>query len=246
MMNKSINGLERDRINKIRDLNNKEIRSYIVNLHKKRFKSFENHDKAEADFYTKKIKEIFDITEGIYVNLDTYSDNCEIDLLYSKLIINNNKELASRVLFQSQSLLNGEINLNKDLKVYKLLKQIDNKDLSEAIALLEKSMTFTIFTMQLNLDYEREKSISLVKHNAIEDRNHCMKLYHEGDRRQNFMVDYGYIEALNELSEAVNIYDRQCKSFIAIQSEVLNLLYGVEDVEDVDFAEIFMNAEGEA
>ena len=246
MMNKSIRELERDRINRIRDLNVKDIQSYILNLHKNRFKSYENHDKELADFYSVKIKEIFEITEGIYFNLDSYSDNCEIDLLYSKLIINNNTEIVSRVLSQCQSLLNGEVQLTKDLKVYKLLIETDKNDLSEVIALMEKSMTFTIFAMQLNLDYGREENISIIKSNIKEDRNHCLKLYHEGDRRHKLMVDYGYIEALDSLSEAMDIYDRHCNSFIAIQNEVLNLIYGVGDVEAIDFAEVFLEAEGEA
>lgn len=246
MMNKSIRELERDRINRIRNLNSEDVKSYILNLHKSRFKSYENNNKELANFYGKKIKEVFEITEGIYVNLDNYSDNCEIDLLYSKLIINNNNEIVSRVLSQCQSLLNGEVQLTKDLKVYRSLVKIDNRDLSEVIALLEKSMTFTIFAMQLNLDYGREENISIIQSNIKEDRNHCLKLYHEGDRRQKLLVDYGYIEALDSLSEAMDIYDRQCNSFIAIQNEVLNLIYGVGDVEAIDFAEVFLEAEGEA
>ena len=246
MMNKTIKELERDRINRIKDLNSEDIKSYILNLHKNRFNSYENHNKELADFYGEKIKEVFRITEGTYVNLDNYSDNCEIDLLYSKLIITNNNEIASRVLSQSLSLLDGEIQLNKDLKLYRLLKQIDNSDLSEAISLLKTSMTFTIFSMQKNLDYNREESISIIQRNVKEDKHHCLKLYHEGGRRQKLLVDYGYIEALNTLSEAINIYDKQCNSFIAIQREILNLFYGVGDVDEIDFADIFMNAEGEA
>lgn len=246
MMNKTIRELEKERLNHIKDLDIKDIKSYIVNLHKNRFESFENHNKAKANFYGDKIKEIFDITEGIYFNLDTYSDNCEIDLLYSKLIINNNNEVISRVLYQSQLLLNSEIQLNKDFKIYKSLMKNNDNALDDIIDLLKKSMIFIIFVMQVNLDYDREENISILQSNIKEDKKHCIDLFNTGDLRHKMMVDYGYIQTLNNLSEALNTYDRQCKSFIAIQNEILNLLYDVDDIEEIDFEDIFLKFEYEA
>lgn len=115
MMTANFRKLEKQRIDKIRNLNQDEIKAYIDNLNKKVFESFEANDKELADHYQKKIVEAFDVTSDKWVNLDFYSLNGKLDLSITKLIEGRTKEKAIEMSLHSQILIYGVLSLSEAL-----------------------------------------------------------------------------------------------------------------------------------
>lgn len=90
-MNKSLNQLENERKEKIKELNLDEVKSYITNLNKKLYESFDNNNHEDVELYQSKLKEVFELTSDKYVNLDAYSLLRKFEITSSKMIEENTK-----------------------------------------------------------------------------------------------------------------------------------------------------------
>lgn len=106
-MNKTINQLEKERKEKIKDLNLDEVKSYITNLNKKVYESFDNNNHGDIELYENKLKEVFDLTSDKYVNLDVYSLLRKFEIASSKMIENNTKKNILDVTYTSLLLFNS-------------------------------------------------------------------------------------------------------------------------------------------
>ena len=112
-MTKNLNQLEKERIEKIRNLDLDEVKSYIDNLNKKIFEAFEENNSANVEFYDKKLSEVFDITKGKFVNLEFYSIAKRLDITTAKMIENNTKKHIVYVSLKTILLINAEISLRE-------------------------------------------------------------------------------------------------------------------------------------
>ena len=126
--------LEKERIDKIKDLNLDEVKSYIRNLNRKMMNSLELNDADEMEFYSKKLSEVFDLTKDKYVNLDFYSLSSRLDISIAKMIESNTKKQITYISLISQILLHSYIAL-KGLSMqidYILMIYYHNYHLNEA------------------------------------------------------------------------------------------------------------------
>lgn len=105
--------LEKERINKIRNLSLDEVKAYIDNLNKNIFKSFEANNPEDVEHYQKKLSEVFDITKDKWINLDFYSLSKKCDITTSKLIESNTRKQIIFITLTSQLLLHSNIVLNE-------------------------------------------------------------------------------------------------------------------------------------
>lgn len=103
--------LEKERIEKIRNLDLDEVKSYIDNLNKKVFEAFEENNSANVEFYDKKLSEVFDITKGKFVNLEFYSIAKRLDITTAKMIENNTKKQNVYVSLTTMLLITAEVSL---------------------------------------------------------------------------------------------------------------------------------------
>lgn len=90
-MNKSLNQLENKRREKIKALDLDEVKAYITNLNKKVYESFEDNNLDGIDFYENKLKEVFELTSGQFINLDVYSLSVRYQIVASESIIKDTK-----------------------------------------------------------------------------------------------------------------------------------------------------------
>lgn len=105
--------LEKDRINRIKDLNLDEVKSYIDKLNDKIFNSFEANNHDNVEYYSQKLKEVFDLTKDKFVNLEYYSIGSKLDITTSKMIENNAKKHILYASSISQILLHADIELQE-------------------------------------------------------------------------------------------------------------------------------------
>ena len=112
-MNKTINQLENERKEKIKDLNLDEVKAYITNLNKKVYESFDKNNPEDVELYEDKLKEVFDLTSDKYVNLDTYSLLRKFEITSSKMIENNTKKNIAHISHTSLVLFNSYITLQE-------------------------------------------------------------------------------------------------------------------------------------
>ena len=122
MMNKSINQLEKERLDKIRGLKLPEIKSYLNNLNRKMYFSNENED---IDFYSGKIIETFDVIEKKYL-MEAYHDYLvsQIDLLSWELFKESFSFKMSKVCYASEIFHNGYVSLITEFESLKSLFKI--------------------------------------------------------------------------------------------------------------------------
>ena len=113
IMNKTINQLEKERKEKIKDLNLDEVKSYITNLNKKVYESFDNNNHEDVELYENKLKEVFDLTSDKYVNLDAYSLLRKFEITSSKMIENNSKKNIVYISHTSLVLFNSYMTLQE-------------------------------------------------------------------------------------------------------------------------------------
>lgn len=118
-MNKTINQLEKERKDKIKDLNLDEVKAYITNLNKKVYESFNNPENVEL--YENKLKEVFELTSDKYVNLGAYSLLKKFEMSTSKMIENNTKKEIAHITHTSISLTHSYINLQE---LYSILNYV--------------------------------------------------------------------------------------------------------------------------
>ena len=112
-MNKSLNQLENERKEKIKGLNLNEVKSYITNLNKKVFESFDKNNPEDVELYNNKLNEVFDLTSDKFVNLDYYSLLRKFELSTSKMIENDTKTEITHKALISTLLLNSYISLQE-------------------------------------------------------------------------------------------------------------------------------------
>lgn len=112
-MNKTINQLENERKKKIKELTLDEVKSYITNLNKKVYESFDNNNPVDVEFYEGKLKEVFELTSEKYVNLDAYSLLRKFEITSSKMIENKTKMNIAHISHTSLVLFNSYITLQE-------------------------------------------------------------------------------------------------------------------------------------
>ena len=105
--------LEKDRIKKIKDLNLDEVKSYIDNLNEKIFNSFEANNPDNVEYYSQKLKEVFDLTKDKFVNLEFYSIARKLDITTSKMLESNTKKHILYASSISQLLINADVELQE-------------------------------------------------------------------------------------------------------------------------------------
>lgn len=126
--------LEKDRINRIKNLNLDEVKSYIDNLNEKLFNSFEANNPDNVEYYSKKLSEVINLTSDKWINLDFYSMGRKLDITTSRMIENNARKhilyasSISKELFEADVILQ-EIYLHLD---YILMIYYHNYYLKEA------------------------------------------------------------------------------------------------------------------
>lgn len=151
MINKNVNQLERERIEKIKGLSLDEVKAYIDNLNKKMFKSLEENDSESVDYYSNKLLEVFDLTRDKYVNLESYSLIRKYDITTAKMIENNTKKHITYVSLTSEFVMNSILSLNHlyCLLRYALMMYYHNYYLNES-SLVEDLL------IHLSMDYDFE------------------------------------------------------------------------------------------
>lgn len=85
-MNQTINQLERERKEKIRNLNPEETEVYIYNLNKKYYKALKDKRYDLTDFYNKKMTEAVNILKQKYSNIPLVVSTSRITYLHSDLL----------------------------------------------------------------------------------------------------------------------------------------------------------------
>ena len=152
-MSKSIYQLEKDRKDKIRDLNLDEVKRYIENLNKKVFEAFETNNHEKIDFYNERLGEVFDVTKGKYVNLELYSVGQKLDITTSRLIESNTKRQDVYVSLSTVVLINAEISLREMESIlhYLLMIYYHNYSLSE-VSLVEELLS----KLEFEYDFKNE------------------------------------------------------------------------------------------
>lgn len=85
-MNQTINQLERERKEKIRNLNPEETEVYIDNLNKKYYKALKDKRYDLTDFYNKKMTEAVNILKQKYSNIPLVVSTSRITYLHSDLL----------------------------------------------------------------------------------------------------------------------------------------------------------------
>jgi len=85
-MNQTINQLERERKEKIRNLNPEETEVYIYNLNKKYYKALKDKRYDLTDFYNKKMTEAVNILKQKYSNIPLVVSTSRITYLHSDLV----------------------------------------------------------------------------------------------------------------------------------------------------------------
>lgn len=186
-MIKSINQLENARQEKIRSLNLEETKAYIKSLNLKKFKS---NTKEDIDFYNDKLKEVFDLTEDKFINLDFYSLNNQLDLTASRLLEANLKSNIAKVSYTSLLLNNGFFILKKNIDTLKILLDDDRPSLDSAIRNQVQVINYLLHSLDYHQDlYSKEsierqlKEIEYEKHyvNEKADEIEGVKLLKEDD-----------------------------------------------------------------
>ena len=152
-MSKNINQLEKDRKEKIRNLNEDEVKKYIENLNKKIFDSLEKNNHEDIDFYNKRLNEVFDVTKGKYVNLEWYSVSKKLDITTAKMIESNTKKQSVYVSLNTILLINAETSLREldSLLDYLLMIYYHNYYFNEA-SIVED----LLIHLELEYDFKNE------------------------------------------------------------------------------------------
>ena len=105
--------LEKERIEKIKNLNLDEVKAYIDNLNQKLFNSFEANNPENVDYYSKKLSEVIDLTSDKWINLDFYSMGRKLDITTSRMIENNARKHILYASSISKDLINADIILQE-------------------------------------------------------------------------------------------------------------------------------------
>jgi hypothetical protein len=108
---KNINQLEKERIEKINNLNIDEVKSYIKSLNKKIFKALDEGNLDEIDYLNEKLSEIYKVTK--YNNLEVFSTINKLDITSAKMIENNTKKHNIFIVFNAQIFLLADIILQE-------------------------------------------------------------------------------------------------------------------------------------
>jgi hypothetical protein len=112
-MTKNINELEKERIEKIKNLDLDEVKSYIKSLNKKIFQALDEGNIDEIDYLNGKLSEIYEVTKGKYINLEFFSAVNKLDIASAKMIENNTKKASIYVTLQNVVLINASISLRE-------------------------------------------------------------------------------------------------------------------------------------
>ena len=164
--------LEKERIDKIKDLNLDEVKSYIRNLNRKMMNSLELNDADEMEFYSKKLSEVFDLTKDKYVNLDFYSLSSRLDISIAKMIESNTKKQITYISLISQILLHSYIAL-KGLSMqidYILMIYYHNYHLNET-SIVED----LLINLELEYDFKDDKFSEYANNKAKKYNGMLMK-----------------------------------------------------------------------
>lgn len=159
-MNKTINQLEKERIDKIKGLKLPEIKSYINSLNKKMFLSNENED---IDFYSDKIVETFDLIDKDYL-MEAYHEYIisQVDLLSLDSLKQYLRLKLSKVYYANEIFHNGYVSLITEFESLQSLFRI------YYMCYVRQSNEFSHILEALDEEYDFRN----------EDFDKCLESYH--------------------------------------------------------------------
>ena len=227
-MNKSINTLENERINSIKNLNPKELTIYINDLNKKFFESFENNKAQDMKFYQDKLNEVRDLLGDEY-NIEDYISSSKVCFLTSKFMINDLDAQIGSYLSISYMIYERTMNLN-DLKRFlnsilmTYYNHYLNRDCRDAIDYL---------TFKLNDDYNFEDDSFLEYSDRLHERyKYNTSLMQDLDNNIKYVRDrmLNIIEDLDKFLEDFDVSSEVIQDYINEYENIkLNLLKNSKD-----------------
>lgn len=216
-MNKTINQLEKERIDKIKGLKLPEIKSYINSLNKKMFLSNENED---IDFYSDKIVETFDLIEKDYL-MEAYHEYIisQVDLLSLDLLKQSLRLKLSKVYYANEIFHNGYVSLITEFESLKSLFRIyymcyvrQSNEFSHILEALDEEYDFR------NEDFDKYLESYHLKNNHHLTNEFDLTIY-----RLVISLEY-IIESLERFEDG---YDDNF-----IESEIMDAKSKIEDNQD--------------
>ena len=103
MSNPTYKELERERIEKIKNLSSDELEAYIDNLNKKIYDSW-FYDNDNVSLYSDKLLEVINLTELEHRGVRRYAINGQLDLSHTKLVEGNLREIIFEVVSNTKIL----------------------------------------------------------------------------------------------------------------------------------------------
>lgn len=211
-MTKTINKLENERINSIKNLNPKELAIYIDDLNKKFFESFENKDAQDMEYYQEKLNEISDLL-GKQYDVDDYISNSKVCFLTSKFMIN---ELDAQT---KNNLSIAYMIYEKAFDLYELKKMLDNIMMTYYHNYVNHECRDAIDSLILKLEDDNEfDNDSLLEYgDRLHDRcRYNISLMKDLDNNIKYVRDrmLKLIDDLDEILEYVNVSSELIQDYI--------------------------------
>lgn len=225
----TVKELEKQRIDKIRNLNLEETKKYIKSLNKKRIELFKGSSEDLIDFYDDKLKEVFDLTSEKFPYLDYFSLHNRLDLTNVMLLETTLRKHIINVSYTALLLNNGYFTLTKELNSLKLLaEKSDDRLIKLAIDDILSSVQFTIQSLEVHeKEFNEDRIISQI--NQIDyERQYVLEKSKYGSETIELLEDSEYLNLLETYRESfVSLFDI-LRDYSAIKSEVLEFLKDFE------------------
>lgn len=216
-MNKTINQLEKERIDKIKGLKLPEIKSYINSLNKKMFLSNENED---IDFYSDKIVETFDLIDKDYL-MEAYHEYIisQVDLLSLDSLKQYLRLKLSKVYYANEIFHNGYVSLITEFeslqslfRIYYMCYVRQSNEFSHILEALDEEYDFR------NEDFDKYLESYHLKNNHHLTNEFDLSIYR-------LVISLEYI--IESLERFEDIYDDKF-----IESEIMDAKYKIETNQD--------------
>ena len=221
-MNKSINQLENVRQDMIRNLNLEETKAYIKYLNLRRFNS--NHAEYR-DFYSEKLKEVFELTEDKFINLELFSLNNELDLSNCKVLLLALKSEIAKVSYTSLLLNNGYITLKTNLEALKSLMLEDDAEfnINLAIVNLMQTMEFLIHSLAYHENLYDNTSIDEQLRETEIEKDYVMGKANEIEGVK-LLIENDYLDLLETYENVLKSLNEILGDYKIVSSEVLSVI----------------------
>ncbi len=228
-MNKKINQLEKERIDKIKGLKLPEIKSYINSLNKKMFLSNENED---IDFYSDKIVETFDLIDKDYL-MEAYHEYIisQVDLLSLDSLKQSLRLKLSKVYYANEVFHNGYVSLITEFeslqslfRIYYMCYVRQSNEFSHILEALDEEYDFR------NEDFDKYLESYHLKNNHHLTNEFDLSIYR-------LIISLEFV--IESLERFEDIYDDKF-----IESEIMDAKYKIESNQDnkeyIDLLYIYM------